>query len=80
MWYVYILRSVSYPSRTYTGLTADLRRRFAEHNAGKSPHTRKCSPWKLVTYCAFANKQRAERFEAYLKSGSGRAFARRHLE
>ena len=61
------------------GVTSDLRQRIADHNAGKSPHTSKYMPWKLVTYVAFSDEQKAEAFERYLKSGSGHAFARKRL-
>ena len=80
MYYVYLLRSIPNPSQTYIGSTGDLRKRLAEHNAGKSTHTNKFKPWDLVTYIALHEKHLAERFERYLKSGSGRAFAKRHLE
>jgi putative endonuclease len=79
MWYVYIIRSVSSPNQEYTGMTADLKQRIADHNAGKSTHTAKFIPWKLVWYCAFADKLQALEFEKYLKSHSGRAFAKKRL-
>jgi putative endonuclease len=79
MHYVYLLQSEAFPAQRYIGLTSDLRRRLVEHNAGKSPQTSKYPPWKLVTYVAFANEQKAEVFERYLKSGSGHAFASRRL-
>jgi predicted GIY-YIG superfamily endonuclease len=58
MHYVYLLQSEAFPGQRYVGLTSDLRRRLAEHNAGKSPHTSKYAPWRLVTYIAFSNEQR----------------------
>jgi putative endonuclease len=79
MHYVYLLQSEAFPDQRYVGLTSDLRRRLAEHNAGKSPHTSKYLPWRLMTYVAFSNEQKAEIFERYLKSGSGHAFASRRL-
>jgi putative endonuclease len=79
MFYVYVLRSESHPSQTYIGFTHDLRKRIGEHNSGKSSHTKKYVPWVLRAYVGFPDEGRAKRFEAYLKSGSGRAFARRHL-
>ena len=79
MWYVYILRSVGSPEQEYTGATQDLRRRLAEHNPGKSPHTAKFMPWTLVWYAVFPDKLRALEFEGYLKSHSGRAFAKKRL-
>ena len=41
MYYVYLLRSESSPEQVYIGFTEDLRQRLAEHNAGKSTHTRR---------------------------------------
>jgi putative endonuclease len=79
MWYVYIIRSVNYPGQEYTGATADLKRRIPDHNAGKSTHTAKFKPWELVWYCAFPDKYKALEFEKYLKSHSGRAFAKKRL-
>ena len=79
MWYVYIIRSVAFPYQEYTGATADLKRRIADHNSGKYSHTSKFLPWKLVWYCAFPDKIGALEFEKYLKSHSGRAFAAKRL-
>ena len=79
MFYVYLIRSQTYPEQIYIGFTGDLRCRIAEHNAGKSIHTRKYLPWRLITYIAFSSKAQGERFEKYLKTGSGRAFGKRHL-
>jgi len=79
MHYVYILRSENSPDQTYVGSTSDLRKRLAQHNAGKSIHTHKFKPWNLMAYIALPEKRLAEELESYLKSGSGRAFAKRHL-
>lgn len=79
MKYVYLLESMTDPSQTYTGLTDDLRNRLQEHNSGESMHTRKYVPWRLVTYLAFSDKQKAAAFERYLKTASGRAFANKRL-
>ncbi|MEP2775301.1 MAG: GIY-YIG nuclease family protein [Luteolibacter sp.] len=79
MHYVYLLRSESHPDQAYIGLTSDLRMRIAKHNEGGSPHTSKYRPWNLITYLAFATREKASDFEAYLKSGSGRAFAKKRL-
>ena len=79
MFYVYLLRSQAAPDQHYVGLTTDLKRRFADHNAGKASHTARFTPWRLVTYVAFSDQDKAVAFERYLKSGSGRAFARRHF-
>jgi predicted GIY-YIG superfamily endonuclease len=79
MKYVYILRSVRWPERRYVGITSDLPIRLAAHNAGKSVYTNKFRPWKVETYVAFSDQFLAERFEEYLKHGSGWAFATRHF-
>ena len=79
MHYVYLLESDASPGKRYVGLTADLKRRLGEHNAGKSAHTSKYIPWRLVTYVAFSNEQKAISIERYLKSGSGHAFASKRL-
>ena len=79
MFYVYLLISLTDPSQRYVGFTADLKARLKSHNEGASIHTRKYKPWKLVGYSAFDNERRAREFEAYLKSGSGRAFANKRL-
>ena len=79
MWYVYIIRSVAFPDQEYTGATADLKQRMSDHNAGKSSHTTKFRPWELVWYCGFPAKYKALEFEKYLKSHSGRAFAKKRL-
>jgi len=79
MWYVYLLESDSHVGERYIGATSDLKRRFQEHNAGKSPHTSKFVPWRIVTYVAFADQSKALAFERHLKSGSGHAFAKKRL-
>ena len=79
MHYVYLIESRSHPDRRYVGCTRDLRLRLKQHNSGASPHTSKYVPWRLVTYVAFSAEAQAAAFERYLKSGSGHAFARKHL-
>ena len=79
MFYVYLIESLSVPGQRYVGFTTDLRQRFEDHNAGKSSHTAKFKPWRLVTYIAFSDRANAEEFERYLKSGSGHAFANKRL-
>ena len=79
MQYVHMLQSESEADQRYVGSTSDLKRRFADHNAGQSPHTLKFRPWKLVTYVAFSDSRKAAAFERYLKSGSGHAFARKRF-
>ncbi len=83
MHYVYLIESTPTPTPTpthgYVGMTVDLKQRLEDHNAGKSSHTSKFKPWRLVTYVAFSDRTKATSFELYLKSGSGHAFANRRL-
>ena len=74
MHYTYDIESLSDPGRL-----CDVRKRLYDHNAGKCKHTSKYCPWKLKPYVAFETKELAQRFERYLKSGSGHAFANRHF-
>ena len=77
--FVYVLRSRNHPSRFYTGRTSNITQRLASHNAGECSATKKDRPWDLDVLVAFRDDARARAFERYLKSGSGCAFAKRHL-
>jgi predicted GIY-YIG superfamily endonuclease len=77
--YVYILVSERNPRRHYTGHTENLSGRLRSHNAGQVPHTAKYRPWRIKTAIAFRSRGKATAFEKYLKSHSGRAFAKKHL-
>jgi putative endonuclease len=79
MKYVYILRSLTSPDRHYTGITDDLKMRLARHNAKEAAHTSKFAPWQVKTYTAFSDEKQAFEFEKYLKTASGRAFAKKRL-
>ncbi len=76
---VYILQSDKSPSKYYTGFTEDLETRLKDHNSGKNTHTTKYRPWHIKTVISFIDRQKALDFEAYLKSPSGRAFAKKRL-
>ena len=77
--FVYVLQSAKEPSRYYTGITSDVNRRLAVHNSGGSQHTAAIRPWRLIVALEFASEASAAAFEEYLKTGSGRAFAKRHF-
>ena len=79
MHYVYILRCIADPERFYVGRTDDLKERLGRHNAKQVPHTAKYAPWKIKTYIAFSDPKQAAAFERYLKTASGRAFAKKRL-
>lgn len=48
MTYVYLIESVYFQGHHSVGVTDNLKQRLAHHNKGRSPHTRKFKPWKLV--------------------------------
>jgi putative endonuclease len=76
---VYVLKSAGDPRRYYTGLTSNLSARLDAHNAGQCSHTASGRPWIVDVIVEFRDERRAVAFERYLKSGSGVAFAMRHL-
>ena len=76
---VYVLKSEVDPTRYYTGLTSNIDGRLDAHNAGRVPHTANGKPWIIDVIVEFRDEGRAIAFEKYLKSGSGCAFAKRHL-
>ncbi len=77
--FVYLLRSIRSRERIYVGSSSNVDRRLIEHNAGSCVSTRKHRPWNVDFVCWFSNLQKARKFEEYLKSGSGRAFSKRHF-
>jgi putative endonuclease len=78
-YYVYILEATNYPDRYYIGFTEDLSSRLNKHNTGQVQHTSKFRPWKVKNAFAFSEDDKARSFERYLKTGSGRAFAKKHF-
>ncbi len=76
---VYILKSEADSARYYTGLTSNLAVRLDAHNSGHCSHTASGRPWIVDVVVEFTDERRALAFERYLKSGSGVAFAMRHL-
>ncbi|MES2503379.1 MAG: GIY-YIG nuclease family protein [Myxococcota bacterium] len=79
MHYVYLLQSESNPNQSYTGYTSDLRQRLSKHNSSGDLHTSKYKPWRIEAYFAFPDKITPLNFELYLKSASGRAFAKKRF-
>ncbi len=79
MYYVYILKSINYPDKYYTGYSTDLKKRIQKHNYGEVPSTTKYKPWEMHCYFAFPSQEKAIAFEKYLKTHSGRAFACKHF-
>ena len=76
MYYIYSLKC---KDGYYIGCTDDLKNRLDRHQKGHVPATANRLPIKLDFYLAISDKYRAYEFEKYLKSGSGRAFTKKHL-
>jgi len=76
MRYVYILQSLADTEHFYTGITDDLKARLSTHNSGAVTYTAKHRPWRIKSYIAFTDQERAFAFEKYLKAASGWAFAK----
>ena len=78
-YYVYLIESIQNPEMRYVGYTINLKKRLSTHNSGGSVHTSKERPWRLIMCLAFNNIDCAKQFEKYLKSQSGRAFAKKRF-
>ncbi|HEY9585792.1 MAG TPA: GIY-YIG nuclease family protein [Candidatus Paceibacterota bacterium] len=79
MFYTYLLQSKK-NSCWYTGVTKDLRKRFHEHQSGKSTWTKSRGPFTLTYYEACLNEQDARSRELYLKSGMGKRYLKNRLK
>ena len=77
--FVYVLRSETDPSRHYVGIASNPRDRLDWHNGGPCGYTVVYRPRSIAVSIEFQSEREARRFEKYLKSGSGRAFAKRHF-
>ena len=77
--YVYILRSMKCFDKIYVGYTANIKNRLDVHNSGRSIYAARYKPWILIWQCGFKDEEMAISFEKYLKSGSGKAFAKKHF-
>lgn len=76
---VYVLQSIPFPDQSYVGITKDLKSRVQKHNEGGSKHTSKYKPWRIKVCVTFPDKEKAYKFEKYLKTHSGRAFTSKHF-
>ncbi|TSC88005.1 MAG: putative endonuclease [Microgenomates group bacterium Gr01-1014_5] len=78
-YYIYILRSLK-TGKFYTGYTNDLRKRFIEHQNGKSTYTKVHGPYELIYYEACLNQQDATAREKYLKTGMGKGYLKNRIK
>lgn len=78
-YFVYVLESYGDGS-LYIGYTENLKRRYAEHLAGKGGKTtRRKDVWKLIYFEGYPDKSDALGREKFLKSGSGRRYLKKQL-
>lgn len=78
MYYVYVLQSLK-DKKLYIGYTNNLKRRFAEHNSGRSEVTKERKPFRLLYYEACIQREDALKRELQLKTGFGREYLKRRL-
>ena len=78
MFYTYVLRCGD--GQLYVGSACDLRKRIAQHRAGKVPATARRLPVRLEYYEACRSELKGRLREKQLKTGFGRAYLRRRLE
>ena len=77
--FVYIMKSIAAPDEYYVGVTSNVDLRLRAHNEGLSAHTSRHRPWRTLVVIEFDEEEPAVKFERYLKTGSGREFARRNF-
>ena len=79
MYQVYLLENTTDKS-WYIGMTSNLKRRIAEHRAGKGGRTTRLKQgWKLIYFKSYIEKSDAVGREGFLKGGSGRKYLKKHL-
>ncbi len=80
MFYLYVLKSKK-DEELYIGSTNDLKRRFSEHQNGKSFSTQFRIPFELVYYEAYKNEKDAREREQALKlRGNARRFLKERIK
>ncbi len=77
MYYVYIL--LCSDGKYYVGFSTDYNKRINYHKKGLSFSISYRLPFKVKWVGAFDEKEKAIKFEKYLKSGSGIAFKLKRL-
>lgn len=62
------------------GSTTNLRKRYWQHQNGRSSYTKGRSPFSLIYYEACVDEDDARSREKYLKSGQGKRFIKERLK
>ncbi len=71
LYYVYILLNEA-KTRTYTGVSSDVDKRLAEHNAGRVKASSAYRPYKIIHTESFKTLREARQKEIFYKSTTGR--------
>jgi putative endonuclease len=78
MYSVYAIQSEK-DGRVYVGMTSDLEKRLAAHNAGYVFSTKGYIPWKLIYKELCNTRMLARKKEKKLKSGYGKEFLKQNI-
>ena len=76
---MYFIYSLKCKDGFYVGCTDNIQERLERHQKGHVPATANRLPVELEFYFSTKDKYKAFEFEKYLKSGSGRAFLKKHF-
>jgi putative endonuclease len=79
MVFVYVLHS-KVADKYYVGMTTNLLKRLAEHNAGRSKFTSGYGPWVVVYFEEVEDYKAGRIREKYLKTAAGKKFVMKKLE
>jgi putative endonuclease len=78
MYYVYVLKSISY-GNLYKGYCSDLGKRLSEHNSGKTRSNKAFIPWEIAYYELCSSLEEAISREKYFKSSAGRRYLKKRM-
>jgi predicted GIY-YIG superfamily endonuclease len=76
---MYFVYSLKCKDGFYVGCCKNIDERLDRHSRGYVPATAERLPVSLEFYFVIPDKYKAFELEKYLKSGSGRAFTKKHL-
>ena len=79
MYIMYVLKSLK-DGKMYIGHTANIKKRFNEHQKGKVRSTKSRRPFKLIYTEEYSTKSEAFKREMFLKTGQGRKFLQTKLK
>ena len=79
MFYTFVLKCKK-TGRLYIGYTNDLRKRFGEHNSGKSVYTNQRGPYDIIYYEACLDEKDTKRREKYLKTAMRKRYIHNRLK